>query len=454
MNARHCRRWSEAFLGVASTCILYRGVMARFSSTGCSAALSALIGFSQVVACSSDGGGNAPSAAGAAGFSGGSGSAPSIGNGGTSAGGAAPSTGGAIAAGSTASGGASSSGGNANGGASSSGGNTNGGASSSGGDANAGGHPNTGGNANAGGHPNTGGNANAGGHPNTGGASGSGGNTCTCQNTGGTPSTGGSTGTGGVAGSTSVPVIGGCPMFTLDDEWNRTITNDSTDTGWTAKLFSNATLKALHPDFGSGFGIPFNLVPQSQAKLGISFDYKGDSDPGPYPFPGSSAKIEGGTPTNCSGDCHVLTVEQTACLLYEGWNCTYTASSNSWHCGSGAEFDLTKNSYGQRPVTWTSADAAGLAILPGLVKYVEVAAGAVNHAIRFTMHCTQDGYVKPATHQAVPTGKNGCPAGITTADLEASYPPMGLRVRLKSAYDISGMSSQAKTIAQAMKTTA
>jgi hypothetical protein len=241
-------------------------------------------------------------------------------------------------------------------------------------------------------------------------------------------------------------------MFTSDDEWNRTITSDATDANWTAKLFSNATLKALHPDFGSGFGIPFNVVPQSQAKLSMSFDYKGDSDPGPYPFPGATAKIEGGTPTNCSGDCHVLTIEQTACLLYEGWNCHYTTSSNSWHCGSGAEFDLTKNSYGQRPVTWTSADAAGLAILPGLVKYAEVAAGAVNHAIRFTMHCTQDGYVKPASHQAVPTNKNGCPAGIATADLEANYPPMGLRIRLQSGYDTSGMSSQAKIIAQAMKT--
>jgi hypothetical protein len=433
--------------------------MARFSPTGCGAALSALLGVSQLIACSSDGSGDASSSGGASSFAGGSSGAPIVGNGGTAAGGVYASNGGTSAAGGTKSnGGASSSGGrmntggDANGGASSSGGSASGGASSSGGNPNTGGASSSGGNPNTGGQANTGGNANAGGQANTGGAPGSGGKSCTCQSTGGTPSTGGGTGTGGASGSSSVPVTGGCPMFTSDDEWNRKITSDATDANWTAKLYSNATLKALHPDFGSGFGIPFNVVPQSQSKLTVSFDYKGDSDPGPYPFPGSSAKIEGGTPTNCSGDCHVLAIEQTACLLYEGWNCHYTASSNSWHCGSGAEFDLTKNSYGQRPVTWTSADAAGLAILPGLVKYAEVAAGAVNHAIRFTMHCTQDGYVKPASHQAVPTGKNGCPAGITTADLEANYPPMGLRIRLQSGYDISGMSSQAKIIAQAMKT--
>jgi hypothetical protein len=240
-------------------------------------------------------------------------------------------------------------------------------------------------------------------------------------------------------------------MFTADDEWNRDVTNDATDSGWTTTLFANATLKALHPDFGPGFGIPFNVVPETQPKLDMTFDYAGDSDPGPYPFPASSAKVEGGTPADCSGDCHVLTVEQTACLLYEGWDCHYTAGTNSWHCGSGAKFDLTKNSYGQRPVTWTSADAAGLAILPGLVKYSEVAAGAVNHAIRFTMHCTQDGYVKPASHQAVPTGQGGCPKGISTSDLEAGYPPMGLRIRLQKGYDTSGLSAQAKVIAAAMK---
>jgi hypothetical protein len=246
--------------------------------------------------------------------------------------------------------------------------------------------------------------------------------------------------------------VGGCPIFTADDAWNRDITNDPVDANWTAKIYANAKSKNLHPDFGSGFGIPFNVVPQNQTPLGITFSYSGESDPSPYPFPGTSAKIEGGSPTSCSGDCHVLALEQGVCLLYEGWACSYSTSTSTWHCGSGAKFDLTKNSYGQRPVGWTSADAAGLPILPGLVKYSEVAAGAVNHAIRFTMHCTQDGFVKPATHQAVPGGTNGCPAGIQTSDLEANYPPMGLRIRLKPSYDLSSMGTQARVVAQAMKT--
>jgi hypothetical protein len=224
------------------------------------------------------------------------------------------------------------------------------------------------------------------------------------------------------------------------------------DATWTTKLIGNATKTVLHPDFGTTFGIPFNIVPANQAKLPITFDYASDSDPGPYPFLGGTSKIEGGTPTACSGDCHVLTVVQGTCALYEGWDCHYNAGGNSWHCGSGAKFDLTKVSVGQRPKTWTSADAAGLAILPGLARYDEVAAGVLKHAIRFTMHCTQDGFVTPASHQAVPTGNNGCPQGITSATLRAEYPPMGLRIRLKAGYAIDALPAQAKIVAQAMKT--
>ncbi len=260
----------------------------------------------------------------------------------------------------------------------------------------------------------------------------------------GTPVDGGGGGPG---------TVGGCPVFPASDAWNTPIpAAAAVDANWTAKLYANATKKSLHPDFGTAYGIPFNVVPASQAKLTIGFDYADESDPGPYPFPGAGAKIEGGTPADCSGDCHVLTVVQGSCLLYEGWDCHYTAGSNSWQCGSGAKFDLTKNSYGQRPIKWTSADAAGLAILPGLVRYAEVAAGVVNHAIRFTMHCTQDGYVQPASHQAVPRGGSGCPAGVVGDALRADYPPMGLRVRLKASYDISALPAQAKVVAQAMKT--
>jgi hypothetical protein len=317
--------------------------------------------------------------------------------------------------------------------------------------------PGSGGGGNAGATSGSGGAATGGASAGSGGASaGSGGASASSggasASSGGAGAGSGGASGGGGAGSGAVPVVGGCPIFTSDDEWNRDVSSDPTDATWTSKLYENATLKVLHPDFGPGFGIPFNVVPANQAKLPISFGYADESDPGPYPFPGSTAKIEGGTPESCGGDCHVLALQQGTCLLYEGYGCQYTDATASWSCGSGAKWDLTKNSYGQRPIGWTSADAAGLAILPGLVKYAEVAAGAVHHAIRFTMHCTQDGYVVPATHQAVPTGKNGCPAGIDSATLRTEYPPMGLRIRLMAGYDISGMPAQARIVAQAMKT--
>jgi len=258
--------------------------------------------------------------------------------------------------------------------------------------------------------------------------------------------------TGGDTAPSAVPTIGGCPIFTTSDAWNRNVASDPVDASWTGLLYTNALLKNLHPDFGPGGGIPFNVVPATQPKLTIGFDYPDESDPGPYPFPGGTAKIEGGSPTACSGDCHVLTILQGSCLLYEAWDCHFNATATSWQCGSGAKFDLTKDSYGQRPMGWTSADAAGLAILPGLVKYSEVAAGVVKHAIRFTMHCTQDGYVKPASHKAVPRGPKNCPTTMTTTDLRAGYPPMGLRIRLKESYAIASLPAQAKVIAQAMKT--
>jgi hypothetical protein len=237
-------------------------------------------------------------------------------------------------------------------------------------------------------------------------------------------------------------------VFPANDPWNTDITSAGVDMSWTTLLVQNATLTKLHPDFGSTFGIPYNVVPQGQAKLPMTFQVADESDPGPYPFLGGTSKIEGGTPTSCSGDCHVLTLEQGTCLLYEAGNCLYNTGGNSWACYSGAKWDLNKLQPGQRPDKWTSADAAGLPIFAGLVRYDEVAAGEVKHAIRFTMHCTQDGYVSPASHQAVPSA---CPKGITNANLRAGYPPMGLRVRLKPKYDTSTMSTQAKVIATAMQ---
>jgi hypothetical protein len=242
-----------------------------------------------------------------------------------------------------------------------------------------------------------------------------------------------------------VPVVGGCPVFTADDAWNTDISAAAVDTTWTTAVHDLVGDITIHPDFGGDglYGIPFNVVPQSQPALPISFDYDDESDPGPYPFPdGDSVKIEGNDPTCAEdGDCHVLVVQQGACRLYEGWACR--TSGSGWHCGSGASFDMTRKSQGQRELGWTSADAAGLSILAGLIRYDEVAVGReIRHAVRFTVRCTRAEYVPPASHFAVP--------GSCDPD-DPDAPPMGLRMRLAASFDVSGYSQDAQIILRAMK---
>jgi hypothetical protein len=162
----------------------------------------------------------------------------------------------------------------------------------------------------------------------------------------------------------------------------------------------------------------------------MTFDTASESDPGPYPFP-ANALVEGGA--NSGGDMHVLVVESGSCALYETWSTTYTGPG--WHAGSGAKFDLSANTL--RPDGWTSADAAGLPILPGLVRVSEVTAGAINHALRFTVASTQQGFIHPATHAA--------------GSANTSLPPMGLRLRLKSTFDTSPFSGATLVILTAMK---
>jgi hypothetical protein len=167
----------------------------------------------------------------------------------------------------------------------------------------------------------------------------------------------------------------------------------------------------LHPDFGSDptYGIPWITVPAGQAKVPMSFQYASDSDPGPYPIP-QNAPIEGGA--NSSGDRHIIVIDTGTCLLYETWDSHYVGPG--WMCGSGAIFDLRSNNL--RPDGNTSADAAGLAILPGLAKLDEAKSGEIRHALRFTVAKTQAAYIHPATHYA-------------SSSTSASLPPMGLRVR-------------------------
>ncbi len=201
----------------------------------------------------------------------------------------------------------------------------------------------------------------------------------------------------------------------------------------------------LHPDYGGSdgelYGIPINVVPESQPVVGVDFYwYDDESDPGPYPFPSPlDVIIEGNSPLSCDGDCHLLVVQQGVCQLFEGYACYYAAG---WQCGGGARWDLRRVSYGQREKGWTSADAAGLAIAPGIVRYEEVRAGELNHAIRFTVPCTSPNFVRPATHYAVP---GSCDENDPNA------PPMGLRVRLRADYDLSGASASARVVLRAMQ---
>ena len=253
---------------------------------------------------------------------------------------------------------------------------------------------------------------------------------------------GGAIVTGSGGGGVVPPSSSGCPLFTPDDLWNKDVLASAVDAAWTTKLQASVGAVKIHPDFGAGFGIPINIVPDNAAPVPVTFDaYASESDPGPYPFPAVSAvHLEGTTnPSTCDGDCHLLTVQKGTCMLYEGYACHY---ASGWHCDNGAKWDLKKNSYGQRKSGWTSADAAGLPIYAGLARYEEVKAGAINHALRFTVKCTRGSFVMPATHEAVPSG---CSA------TDPNSPPMGLRVRLKANYDDSKLRGSAKVFAQAFK---
>jgi hypothetical protein len=261
----------------------------------------------------------------------------------------------------------------------------------------------------------------------------------------GASGSGGSGSAGQSADPGDLPVIGGCTMFSADDAWNQEISGAEVDHDWTDRLQQLVGDVHLHPDYGNSgsehYGIPINVVPENQAKLAVKIDwYPEESDPGPYPFPPpNDVKIEGGTPEACDGDCHLLVVQQGACMLYEGYACSYDAG---WHCGGEATWNLKRNGYGQRMEGWTSADAAGLAITPGLVRFDEVAAGEIRHAIRFTVDCTHGGHIEPASHDAVP---DGCDANDPNA------PPMGLRVRLRADYDLGSLSEPARVVARAMQ---
>jgi hypothetical protein len=224
------------------------------------------------------------------------------------------------------------------------------------------------------------------------------------------------------------PTIGNCPVFPMDNAWNTDVSKAPVDTAH--DYIGSLGSMTLWPDFGGdgAYGIPYVSVPFSQPLVPVNFDEADESDPGPYPIP-ADAPVEDG------GDAHVLTLRQGDCKLFE----LYAAAreGSGWHAYSGAVWDLTSNKL--RPEGWTSADAAGLPILPGLARRDEADSGTIRHALRITVPVTQKAYIHPATHWA-------------SSNTDTDQPPMGLRVRLKASYDISRLTGQAHAIAQALKT--
>jgi hypothetical protein len=236
------------------------------------------------------------------------------------------------------------------------------------------------------------------------------------------------------------PTLPSRSVFPADNPWNRDIADDPVDPNSDNLIAACGGNRELHPDFGTAYegvpwGIPFVTVRSGQERVPVSFYYADESDPGPYPVP-PDAPIEGGPQS--TGDRHVLVVDVDAWMLYELFDAHPEDSGDRWSAGSGAIFDLSSNDL--RPAGWTSADAAGLPIFPGLVRYDEaVEAGEITHALRFTCPRTRRAYVPPARHYA-------------SSDTDPDLPPMGMRVRLKASVDIAGFPPEVRVILTALKT--
>jgi hypothetical protein len=246
----------------------------------------------------------------------------------------------------------------------------------------------------------------------------------------------------GDGGSPSTPAapaltLGGCQVFPSDNAWNKNVSQlpvRSDSATLVRRISATGGRTMLHADFGGGgaYGIPFKIVASTQARVPIHYTAYGDeSDPGPFPIP-SNAPIEGGAAS--TGDRHVLVLQQSTCHLFELYDAHWRGSY--WDAASGANWNLGSNKL--RPLGWTSADAAGLPILPGLARYGEVKSGAIRHALRFTVAKTQRGYILPATHFA-------------SSSTDATLPPMGLRLRLNPNYDLSRFHGDALVILRALK---
>jgi hypothetical protein len=238
--------------------------------------------------------------------------------------------------------------------------------------------------------------------------------------------------------ATTPPKVAGCNIFPANNAWNQDVSKLPVRAG-SATYVANITSPGktnLHPDFGGDgeYGIPFVVVPANEPKRTINYTAYGDeSDPGPFPIP-PTAPVEGGPSSD--GDRHVLALQQGTCRVYELGRAFWNAGANRWDADVGANWNLASNAL--RPLGWTSADAAGLSIFAGLVRFDEVAAGEVRHAIRFTAPHTQRAYIFPATHYA-------------SSSTDPGLPPMGLRLRLKASFNLAPYHGQSLVILTAMK---
>jgi hypothetical protein len=242
---------------------------------------------------------------------------------------------------------------------------------------------------------------------------------------------------GSSAEALRMPAAPRCTVFPKSNPWNRRVDRLPVAANSAEIISSIGTERGLHPDFGSGLwegapiGIPITVVGRRTPKSRVSFEYADESDRGPYPIP-RGVPIEGGYRSD--GDRHALIVDRDSCKLYELF--ALYPKGRGWRAGSGAIWNLRSNRL--RPAGWTSADAAGLPILPGLARYDEVRRGVIDHALRFTVRRTRRAYVYPARH-------------VASSSDDPSLPPMGLRVRLKASFDVSGYPRQARVVLTALK---
>jgi hypothetical protein len=235
------------------------------------------------------------------------------------------------------------------------------------------------------------------------------------------------------------PRVGGCAIFPKNNPWNQRVDKLPVASNSDTIVRSIGADQGMHADFGSGkyegrpIGIPYTTVRGGQKRVRVKFDYASESDKGPYPIP-RNAPVEGGRGSD--GDRHVIVVDRSRCKLFELFAAYPVNGGASWKAGSGAIWSLRSNKL--RPRTWTSADAAGLPILPGLARYPEVKRGAIRHALRFTVSRTRNTFVYPARHQA-------------SSSSDPSLPPMGMRFRLRASFPVSRFPKQSRVVLRALQ---